>query len=141
MGKLLPIGGHIELDEIPWQAVAREIKEESGYLLGQTKVLQPKWRIQFLSDIILHLQPVAVTNQDVSGEYFHTDIAYAFIVSGEPHSEADEGESTDLRWLTKSDLDKLMVEEIFPNTREIYDFILNECLTSWEAVATSQYEI
>ena len=28
---LLQFGGHVELDETPWQAVLREIAEESGY--------------------------------------------------------------------------------------------------------------
>ena len=141
MGKLLPIGGHIELDETPWQAVAREIKEESGYLLHQTMVLQPKQRIQSLSDIIAHPQPVVVTDQDVSAEHFHTDLAYAFTVRNEPEESADEGESTDFRWLTKAELDQLMVAEIFPNTREIYDFIFDSCLSEWDEVQTDLYDI
>lgn len=141
MNKLLPIGGHIELDETPWQAVAREVKEESGYLLSQTKVLQPKQRIQSLSDIIIHPQPVAVTDQDVSSEHFHTDLAYAFTVRSDPAKVADEGESTDFRWLTKHELDNLMVADIFPNTREIYDFIFEKCLTEWDEVHPDQYEI
>lgn len=28
---LMQIGGHIELDETPWQTVAHELEEESGY--------------------------------------------------------------------------------------------------------------
>jgi len=31
LNKLLQFGGHVELDETPWQAVLREIAEESGY--------------------------------------------------------------------------------------------------------------
>lgn len=141
MQKLLPIGGHIELDETPWQAVAREIKEESGYVLEQAEVLQPKQRIEFLSDIVVHPQPVAVTDQDVSSEHFHTDLAYAFVIYGEPRAEMGEGESTDLRWLTKSELEKLTVSEIFPNTREIYNFITSECLPSWDRIDPTLYEI
>ena len=139
--KLLPLGGHIELNETPWQAVARELKEESGYLLNQTKVLQPKQRINTLSDIIVHPQPVVVTDQDVSSDHFHTDLAYAFVVTGDPQSSPDKGESKDLRWLTKSELEKLMVAEIFPNTIEIYAFILDKCLSEWEAVSPDQYDI
>lgn len=30
LGTLLQFGGHVELDETPWQAVLREIMEESG---------------------------------------------------------------------------------------------------------------
>lgn len=141
MGKLLPIGGHIELDETPWQAVAREIREESGYLLSQTKILQPTERITSLSDVIAHPQPVVVTDQDVSTEHSHTDLAYAFTVQGEPAGTADEGESSDLRWLTKHELDNVRDEEIFPNTREIYSFIFEKCLTKWETIEPDQYAI
>mgnify|MGYP001683399595 FL=1 len=38
---LLQFGGHVELDETPWQAVLREIAEESGYDKNQLKLLQP----------------------------------------------------------------------------------------------------
>jgi 8-oxo-dGTP diphosphatase len=141
MQKLLPLGGHTELNETPWQSVAREIKEESGYLLSQLKVLQPKQRIESLSDIIVHPQPVVVTDQDVSSDHFHTDLAYAFTVDGEPMGTSDDGESNDFRWLTKSQLEKLMVAEVFPNTREIYDFILDKCISDWDEVPTDKYEI
>lgn len=99
-----------------------------SYLLSQTKVLQPKRRIQSLPDIIMHPQPVAVTDQDVSSEHFHTDLVYALTVHSDPAEATDEGESTDLRWLTKHELDNLMAADIFPSTRESYDFIFEKCL-------------
>ena len=33
IGKLAQIGGHIELNETPWQSIAHELEEESGYTL------------------------------------------------------------------------------------------------------------
>lgn len=36
--KLLPIGGHVELNESPWQAIAHELDEESGYSMSQLMV-------------------------------------------------------------------------------------------------------
>jgi 8-oxo-dGTP pyrophosphatase MutT (NUDIX family) len=141
MQMLLPIGGHIELDEKPWQAVARELKEESGYSLSQIRILQPNERIQSLTDIIAHPQKVLVSDQDVTSEHFHTDFAYALVVHGDPQGIADEGESTDFRWLTKAELNKLMLAEVFPNTREIYNFILGQCLPKWDQVDPKAYEI
>lgn len=41
LGKLLPPGGHIELDETPWAAMLHELREEAGYDAGQLLVLQP----------------------------------------------------------------------------------------------------
>ena len=141
MNMLLPIGGHIELIETPWQAIFREIKEESGFDIDQLKVLQPKSRITSLSDIIVHPQPVIVSDQDVSKEHFHTDLGYAFVVRSDPRGNADKGESCDLRWLTKAELDRLMVADIFPNTREIYDFIFSECLSGWDEISPDQFEM
>ncbi len=31
----MQVGGHIELDETPWQAVEHELREESGYTLAE----------------------------------------------------------------------------------------------------------
>lgn len=35
LGMLLPPGGHVELDETPWAAMAHELTEESGYTLDE----------------------------------------------------------------------------------------------------------
>lgn len=109
--------------------------------MKQLKVLQPNKRIKFLSDIIVHPQPVVVTDQDVSSEHFHTDLAYAFIVNEDPKNKVDDGESVDLQWLGQLEIEKLMVAEIFPNTREVYSFIFEHCLPNWDAVDTGAYEI
>lgn len=29
--RLLPVGGHVELDETPWQSAVHELREEAGY--------------------------------------------------------------------------------------------------------------
>jgi len=141
MRMLFPIGGHIELEETPWQAVIREIREESGFLVDQLKILQPKDRIKYLSDVVAHPQPVVLSDQDVSSEHFHTDIAFAFLVQEEPLGEIDEGESEDLRWMSQTQINKLMIADIFPNTREIYNYIFSECLPNWEKVSPKEYEI
>lgn len=141
MHMLFPIGGHIELDETPWQAVAREIAEESGYVITQTKVLQPRQRLTHLSDVTIHPQPVTISDHDVTGEHFHTDLAYALIVTDNPQGQPDEGEATDLRWLTRQEIFDLPDVEIFPNTREIYTYIFDECLPTWEAVSSDHYKL
>src|SRR5437879_1527745 len=57
-GKYQQFGGHIELDETPWQAVLHEIKEESGYDAKQLMLLQPKERLKSLGDADQHPVPV-----------------------------------------------------------------------------------
>lgn len=44
-GKYMQFGGHIELDETPWQAVRHELMEESGYDLSDLQILQPMQRL------------------------------------------------------------------------------------------------
>jgi len=142
MNVLLPIGGHIEPDETIWQAIEREIDEESGYSLKQLDVLQPKERIAELSDVITHPSPVIMSTHALSKlNHFHTDTSFAFIANNDPAGEIDEGESQDLRWLGKNELKELKEDEIFPHTREIYLYILNECINKWEQVPSSSFSL
>ncbi len=140
MKKLFPIGGHIELTETPWQAIHREIKEESGYQADQLKILQPKIRIKELSDTVLHPLPVVVSDQDVNGSHFHTDLGYAFVAYSDPKGRKDVGESEEMGWFSRSELNKLNNEDIFQNTLRIYNFIFDECLTNWETVSIDEFK-
>lgn len=44
---LLQPGGHVELNENPWQAIEHELREETGYTFDELEVLQPKDRLRF----------------------------------------------------------------------------------------------
>ena len=136
---LLPIGGHIELEETPWQAMAHELHEESGYYLNEVKILQPAERISSLTKVTLHPYPLAMNTHDIPGDHFHSDTSYALIVDGEPKAKADEGESLDFRWLTLDEINALQEEEIFTNTKEVYNFFLQNALPNWEQVDTDSF--
>ena len=100
LGVLLAIGGHIELSETPWAAMAHEIEEEAGYTMDDLDVLQPKVRIGTYSDVVVHPQPLVMNTHDITADHFHSDTSYAFVAHGEPTGELGDGESADLRWLT-----------------------------------------
>ncbi|MGH7926471.1 MAG: NUDIX domain-containing protein [Candidatus Binatia bacterium] len=104
LGTLLQFGGHIELHENPWQAVAHEIFEESGYALKQLRLLQPPDRIKVLSGAVLHPSPVCYSthpfNDDL--EHFHTDATFAFVTNEPPQYAISDGESADVRLLTRA---------------------------------------
>lgn len=138
-GKLLPIGGHVELDESPWQAIAHELEEESGYTLKQLKVLQPSPRLESLTGVVLHPYPLSLNTHDIPGAHFHSDIQYGFVTEANPELTIQEGESTDLRWLTLQEIQALPQEAIFENTKEVYTFLINEVLPRWDAVETERY--
>jgi len=138
---LLPIGGHVELNETPWQATAHELAEESGYELDQLRVLQPFSRIHKMTNAVLHPYPLSLNTHDIPGGHYHTDIEYGFITSEEPRMNVGEGESVDLRWVTRSELDALGPDLIPENTREIYRFVFDEASIKWEQVNVNNFLI
>lgn len=139
--KLLPVGGHIELAETPWQAIAHEITEESGYALDSLAILQPTVRIDSAEGIIIHPYPIVANTHDITDDHFHSDTAYALIAGADPTGKPAENESADLRWVTLNELSALPSSEIWQNTRQIYTFILSTALHHWEQVPTSQFSL
>ena len=139
LGMLLPVGGHVELLETPWQAIAHELEEEAGYELKKLQILQPKSRIKNLSKTVHHPNPVSMNTHSIPGIHFHTEIEYAFVAKTKPELELGVGESLDLRWMSQSELNDLEAAEVFDNTKEVYNFILNEALTDWSSVKTDDF--
>lgn len=127
MRKYTEIGGHMELDETPWQTIAHELEEESGYSLSNLELYQPSYIQPVLSDAVtVHPVPTyVVTYQPVQGHY-HTDLIYVFHEISGPSGEPGEGESKDLRWMSFEELEKgaksgmvlADVAEIYPALRD-----------------------
>ncbi len=140
-GRLLPVGGHVELDETPWQAAAHEIAEESGYKLAQLKVLQPRKRIASLPKVKLHPYPVVLNTHEITSTHFHSDTAYGFVATSEPIGKIDADESTDLRWLTLSEINALDESEMYLNTKAVCEFIFEVCLQAWEQVDATCFDL
>jgi len=140
LGRLLTIGGHIELDETPWQAIAHELQEESGYSLNELLVLQPKERLARLSGVVMHPYPVVMNTHNVAPSHDHSDTGYAFVATANPAGQINKGESTDLRWLTRSELEALDEADLFLNVKEAYLFVLDVCLKNWDRVSPSFYK-
>lgn len=136
MGVYMQFGGHVELNETPWQAISHELWEESGYSLGQLSILQPKQRITKLTRSTSHPQPVNINTHSVDseGKHFHTDVVYAFVTYENPRSTPGDGESSDIRSFTKAELQSLSPQEVFENVREIGQFILEGPLNNWDKI-------
>ena len=138
IGKLLHFGGHVELDEDPWQSVIREINEESGYDIEQLRLLQPKIRLKKSSQGKLIPYPVAVKSVGYYGDqdkhHFHDDLIFAFVTKENPRHRLTRGESKDMRLLTRDALSKLHDHEVAVSVREVALFVLDEVLPNWEQV-------
>jgi 8-oxo-dGTP pyrophosphatase MutT (NUDIX family) len=142
LGKLMQPGGHVELHETPWQAVQHEITEETGYKPAQLKILQPPRRLQSLSGAAVH--PVAVCQNthkfNTELNHFHTDTTYAFVTDTPPEGDIAEGESAELRWVGRDELEALNAEQIILNIKEVGLFVFDECYRHWQPVDIINFE-
>lgn len=143
LNKFLQFGGHVELDETPWQAINHELKEESGYDLSQLYVLQPEKRVEFETPGLQHPIPVCLNTHPFNDEatHFHTDLTFALTTDQAPASKPAEGESVDIRLFTKKELLALPESDIHPDIRNIIIFVMDECMKTWEKVPTSKFGV
>jgi 8-oxo-dGTP pyrophosphatase MutT (NUDIX family) len=142
LGCYIQFGGHIELDENPWQAVKHEILEESGYEIDQLRILQPKTRIKKVSGYGRNLHPLPVTYMThvFDKTHNHIDISYVFVTDELPRHKPAEGESQKINAFSKKQVQNLGDDEIFQNIQEVCTFILEECLDSWEQVDPKDFD-
>lgn len=140
-GKLLQIGGHIELNETPWQAVAHELKEEAGYDVSELKVLQPTSRIPRIDNTVVHPVPFFVNTHLIGENHFHSDLCYAFTAQALPRSRPADGESLDLRYVTKEELNELASKgEAVQDSTDMYNHLLAN-LNDYHEIDCSLYSL
>jgi 8-oxo-dGTP pyrophosphatase MutT (NUDIX family) len=139
--KLLQAGGHIELNETPWEAITHELLEETGYDINQLEILQPYHRIKFLPSVTIHPIPILHNTHkvDAEGKHMHTDLGYGFVTDQLPRGLPVEGESTDIRWLDLEEISNLKSDEIGFDTKHIAEWLITEGILSWEKVATKTF--
>lgn len=132
IGKYLQFGGHIELDENPWQTVKHEIMEESGYAIEQLKILQPKfYPKRKAKDTKHHPFPISHNTHPFNDKHWHTDVCYAFVAEDEPKHSVADNESGIIKDFTRQEILDLTDKEIFDNLKETCLFIFDECLPNW----------
>lgn len=123
--KLLQIGGHLELDETPWQSLVHEVREEAGYSMSELQLLQPTADTPHPEKPIVHPVPFASNTHYVGSGHYHSDLAYAFIASDLPNASVAKGESADLRWETVVGLQhEVKAGKANADTTAIYEFLL-----------------
>jgi len=122
--RLMQPGGHIETDENPWAAMIHELREETGYDIGQLSVLQTGPRVRELSEAVLHPTPLMLTTHRYSAlDHYHDDLSFAFVTNDLPAHRPVDGESQDVRWLTADEIGEVPVGQIFENCREFVLFL------------------
>ena len=102
LGMWLPIGGHVELDEDPEQALFREVEEECGLEIELIGSAKPS-----LNDPISKPLPTPafIDIHKISPKHRHIVLVYvARSKSGDP--KLAEKEHHDIRWFSRVDLRK-----------------------------------
>lgn len=139
IGRYYHFGGHVELHETPWQAIIHELQEESGYLLSQLQLLQPKDRLSSLPNEIIHPQPVAIVTHSIEGDHNHTDIEYAFMTNEEPAHRIDSSDSADFILVSQADIDAGLYD-IPEDMVSLCTYVLQQILPNWDVVDPKTYQ-
>ena len=104
--KFIPLGGHIEQDELPCESVIREAKEESGFdieLIDNSK---------YKSKNII--QNIGLNLDIIKPDHHHINLAYVGRIKGGVQREkCDEG--TELKWFSG---EELVEGNTFDNVKE-----------------------
>jgi len=142
MDVLMQIGGHIELDETPWQTVANELREESGYDLRELAVLQfTADRIAETGGGVSHPTPIMLNTHLVGDEHFHSDMCYGFVATAPPAGSVASGESSDIRWLSQAELDAGAANgEVLRDVAAAYRFVLKH-LSDYQQIPADTYSV
>lgn len=98
----VPVGGHIDRDELPHIAALREIREESGL---DVDLYNPDKRIDMIDAKQLP-RPMHVVLVDINNSHQHIDFVY-FATSKTNVLYPQNGETTNLKWFNALDTETL----------------------------------
>lgn len=102
LGKWLPLGGHIELDEDPEIAALREAKEESGLdveLLGERPPTTELGTRALIAPRFLDIHRINATHEHIGMIYWARPVGGDLALAAEEHH--------DIRWVSAAELDTL----------------------------------
>ncbi|MCR4328342.1 MAG: NUDIX domain-containing protein [Patescibacteria group bacterium] len=123
-GAWLDVGGHIEPDEDPNQAVLREVKEEVGLdviLAGKIRTFDNDSETELIPPRFLNRHRINTTHEHIDLVYFATSTTNII-------RETDGREkSEEIRWFTK--------EELLDPKLQIWERVRYYALTALEEIA------
>lgn len=104
----MPPGGHVEPNENPFEAVLREVSEETGidaspYFPEVSRYDKDRVGVPLPA----RMTEIHLTHGGV--EHYHIDCLYLMKVSTELPTKHDEVESLDIGWFTLSELNNLHI--------------------------------
>ncbi len=118
----LPVGGHIELDENPEQALFREIQEETGIDQNNVTVLSSKAHFSSSDSQALYT-PNFLNIHKINDAHQHIGLIY-ILISRTNAIQLAEQEHEAIRWFSRDDLDNPEY-----SMRENVHYYANQALT------------
>ena len=102
--KMLPLGGHIELNELPEEACIREAQEEAGLKINLYNPIniQLKNSCELAGEKLL-INPMHTIFGEISPVHYHIDFVF-YATAKSFNTVPGEGESNLLKWYNKEDL-------------------------------------
>ena len=103
----IPIGGHIEPNELPCSSVVREAKEESGLDIELVSPFDKSKTANLIQPVHIHLD-------NIREDHKHINLIYFGIVKGGECFEIDD-EGKELKWFSK---EELLKENLIDSVKE-----------------------
>lgn len=102
--KILPLGGHIEINESPEEACIREAQEESGLKIKLYNPLNTE--LENFCELVgekLLINPMYTILGEINPQHYHIDFVY-YATANSFDTRPGAGESNLLKWYNKEDL-------------------------------------
>ncbi len=102
LGIWIPVGGHIDRDELPQETAIREAKEESGLMIT---LYNPDKQIP-MGTVKQLFRPMHILLEDINPFHQHIDFIY-YAYSEIDILQPEASETTELKWFTATEINKL----------------------------------
>lgn len=121
--KILPLGGHVERNELPEEACIREAWEESGLeiKLFDNESNSLKKSCDLVGEKLL-VKPVHMVLGEIAPGHCHMDFVF-YAIADTYQTNPAEGESRQLKWYSKEELKK--ADNIQENVLDMANEALN----------------
>ncbi|MCX6744116.1 MAG: NUDIX domain-containing protein [Candidatus Parcubacteria bacterium] len=98
----IPVGGHIDRDELPQETAVREIKEESGL---DVILFNPDKQVA-MGDVRQLIRPMYILLENINQFHQHIDFMY-FAQADTFELSPQNNETNNLKWFTSEEVIKL----------------------------------